>query len=142
MPKIELHAHLFGCIRQSTFLEFLSEDQKNTFLEFKNEKSYSKAFGVFSLINKVVCNLEILKRITIEMMEDFEQQNCIYLEIRSTLKNFEEKGKLAYLQVILTQILKKNQEKGMKVRFLLSINRENPYVESNEAFEAYQGLDV
>ena len=45
-------------------------------------------FRVFDLIHKVVNSLEIIKRITREMIIDFEEQNVIYLEIRTTPKVF------------------------------------------------------
>ncbi len=46
----------------------------------------SHAFKIFDLIHKCVNSLDIVKRITREMIADFSSQNCAYLEIRTTPK--------------------------------------------------------
>ena len=73
MGKIELHAHLSGCIRAETFLELCEKnkiDIEN--IDFYN-MTFDMAFKVFSIINKIVSNLDILGRLVREMIEDYRK---------------------------------------------------------------------
>ena len=89
LPKVvnfiqELHAHLNGCVRRETLIEFLQEKGKE--YEFPNAKNIADAFHIFSLVHSVITTPEKLLRILLETLEDFEKQNCVYLELRTTPK--------------------------------------------------------
>ena len=110
LPKIELHAHLNGCIRESTLLElanernvtlssllhdikeechFTAEEKRNENEQTKVNKkrrSLLECFEIFAEIGKCVTDLDALKRIVREALEDFARENVIYLELRSTPK--------------------------------------------------------
>lgn len=108
MPKVELHAHLNGCIRESTLLELAKErnvtlspllhelQYQSTSTSSSQEKDVKKVnlkhrslqdcFEIFTEISKCVTDLNALKRITQESLHDFSKQNVAYLELRSTPK--------------------------------------------------------
>uniref|UniRef100_A0A7S4WC74 Adenosine deaminase domain-containing protein n=2 Tax=Ditylum brightwellii TaxID=49249 RepID=A0A7S4WC74_9STRA len=130
-PKVELHAHLNGSIREETLLDLARErgvtlssklhgilppnenkddDEKNRRCDSQNAKElgfnencrrlrHSRAsffnskprslldcFEIFAEIPKCVDDLDALRRITREAMEDFASENVAYLELRSTPK--------------------------------------------------------
>ena len=57
--KVELHAHLSGCLRRSTLLEFLNEKDDS----FLNDSSLEGCFRIFAKINSINLTSDILKRI-------------------------------------------------------------------------------
>jgi adenosine deaminase len=179
VPKIELHAHLNGCIRESTLLELAeernvtlsplhhdlqrkdeNEDQyppestvvaaatsecivKEQVVDINNNKvnkkqrSLQQCFEIFAEISKCVTDLNALKRITEEALEDFAHQNVAYLELRSTpkelyhdIKHEKKATKKDYVDTILQAM--ENFENGEKMksahsimipRFIISVNR-------------------
>ncbi|KAL3820685.1 hypothetical protein ACJIZ3_006590 [Penstemon smallii] len=114
MPKIELHAHLNGSIRDSTLLELAKElGEKGTivFSEVehvlsKNDRSLVEVFKLFDLIHNVTTDHKTVTRITKEVIEDFAADNVVYLELRTTPKRNDSKGmsKRSYLEAVLEGI--------------------------------------
>lgn len=110
LPKIELHAHLNGCIRESTLLQLASQRdvtlssllhdlQKETHCSEeekhdeshedkinKKRRSLTECFEIFAEIGKCVTDLGALRRIAQEALEDFANEGVVYLELRSTPK--------------------------------------------------------
>ncbi|KAL3790056.1 hypothetical protein ACHAWO_004813 [Cyclotella atomus] len=139
LPKIELHAHLNGSIRESTLVELARErsvslpakllqheaehhDADRDALFFNTKpRSLEECFEIFSYIPKCVDDVAALKRITREVLEDFANDNVVYLELRTGPKVLlmdhcaPEMGscsKKQYLQTILSIMsLFENQEK-------------------------------
>ncbi len=110
IPKVELHAHLNGCIRELTLLELardrnvtlssllhdLQKECHATTEEKINEiekdtvnnkrRSLLECFEIFSEIANCVTDLVALRRIAREACEDFAIEGVAYLELRSTPK--------------------------------------------------------
>ena len=171
LPKIELHAHLNGCIRESTLLQLAT--QRNVTLSSllhdlqeethfsgeekcsesaedkinKKRRSLLECFDIFVEIGKCVTDLEALRRIAEEALEDFAKEGVAYLELRSTPKILlnvmggRECTKREYVETILN-VMQKFEEKElkryerdvnagkeggvrlpMKSRYIVSINR-------------------
>lgn len=111
MPKIELHAHLNGSVRNSTLLELAGElgkrgtvvfpDVENVIL--KNDRSLREVFKMFDLIHVVTTDHKTVTRITKEVIEDFASENVVYLELRTTPKRNDSKGmsKRSYMEAVL-----------------------------------------
>ncbi|KAL2495359.1 adenosine/AMP deaminase family protein [Forsythia ovata] len=111
MPKIELHAHLNGSIRNSTLLELAGglgkggtvvfSDVENVIL--KNDRSLPEVFKLFDLIHVVTTDHKTVTRITKEVIEDFASENVVYLELRTTPKRNDSKGmsKRSYMEAVL-----------------------------------------
>eukprot|EP00850_Spirogloea_muscicola_P001660 SM000006S19425 [mRNA] locus=s6:588855:599099:- [translate_table: standard] len=108
LPKIELHAHLNGSIRDSTIRDlasrcpepFAADAHK---LTKRGDRSLAECFKLFDLIHKLTTNHEIITRIAQEVVEDFAADNVIYLEIRTTPKSSPERQitKKSYIEAVL-----------------------------------------
>lgn len=101
LPKVELHAHLNGSIRQHTLVELANErsvtlpaifllheaehhdpDREALFFNTK-PRSLQECFDIFALIPKCVNDLTALRRITHEVLEDSANDNTAYIELRT-----------------------------------------------------------
>lgn len=154
MPKVELHAHLNGCIRESTLLDLanqrnvrlspllheLQKSEKNTRNGGDNisrvntkQRSLQECFEIFSEISRCVTDLKALRRIAQEALQDFAEQNVVYLELRSTPKVLyhdsskkQKATKKDYVDTIL-KVFEEYEESHcttpMIPRFIISINR-------------------
>ncbi|XP_059661932.1 N6-mAMP deaminase [Cornus florida] len=111
MPKVELHAHLNGSIRDSTLFELgrvLGEKGTINFSEvehviLKNDRSLHEVFKLFDLIHIVTTDHKTVTRITKEVVEDFAAENVVYLELRTTPKRNDSIGmsKRSYMEAVL-----------------------------------------
>lgn len=91
-------------------------------------------FQIFSLVHRVIKDQKRLKRIVQETLEDFESNNCVYLELRTTPKPLQDLTKVEYIQTIENVI---REYKGkMKTRLLVSINR------AQSLEEAWENLQI
>jgi len=131
IPKIELHAHLNGCIRSSTFRQLLSSPTDQLRLDtldenFSHGDTHSRmanVFEKFALLRSCVTNLEDIRRITRETLEDYINDNVMYVELRTRPRSFDN-GKISssnYIEAIL-EIMKEYEEKICS-RLILSIDR-------------------
>ncbi|XP_024528011.1 adenosine deaminase-like protein [Selaginella moellendorffii] len=143
LPKIELHAHPNGSIRDSTLLELAQEhDQRGTISSYPNvreiilkeDRSLQECFKLFDVIHVLTTDHSFITRITKEVIEDFAAENVVYLELRTTPKSNVLTGmtKRSYVEAVLAGITKANlvlcenhqlHAHGIQVRLLLSIDR-------------------
>ncbi|XP_078447735.1 adenosine/AMP deaminase family protein [Wolffia australiana] len=111
LPKIELHAHLNGSIRNSTLLELARDLGEKGIIVFEDVahiitnsgRSLSECFMLFDLFHVIATDHDTVTRITKEVVEDFASENVVYLELRTTPKNNESKGmtKRSYMKAVL-----------------------------------------
>jgi len=151
LPKVELHAHLNGCIRPSTLCELANSssdsvdgddaiimDLIRSLGTVDNEKSLKqllqRGFKLFDMIHKVTHTLESIERITIETIEDCAADNVKYLEIRTTPRHIPDTPmtKRSYVETVLSAIKNTSPKHDIIVGLLLSINRKES---SEEAME-------
>ena len=173
IPKTELHAHVNGCIREETLLELASERNitlsshlhpdkvKNssssmTLIERMHihsitangkRRSLSDCFEIFDEIHRCVNDVNALRRITREALEDFALENVVYLELRSTPRclsrckknnNALNCDKRGYIQAILDEfkVFEKRNKCTTKIalipRLLVSIDRSASLEEAME----------
>ncbi|XP_072960309.1 N6-mAMP deaminase isoform X1 [Typha angustifolia] len=111
LPKIELHAHLNGSIRDSTLLELAKrlgekgvivfEDVEHIIMKYG--RSLPECFQLFDLFHILATDHETVTRITKEVIEDFAAENVVYLELRTTPKKNEAKGmtKRSYMKAVI-----------------------------------------
>lgn len=114
LPKVEVHAHLNGSVRDATIRELAEKKfgwdatilKDAHQLTDKGSRSLSECFQLFDLIHKLTTDHETITRITEEVIEDFANDNVRYLEIRTTPKNNPEIGmtKNSYLEAVLQGI--------------------------------------
>ncbi|GMH05323.1 hypothetical protein Nepgr_007163 [Nepenthes gracilis] len=111
MPKVELHAHLNGSIRDSTLLELgkaLGEKGIIVFSDvehviLKEDRSLTEVFKLFDLIHILTTDHKTVTRITKEVVEDFASDNVVYLELRTTPKRNDAIGmsKRSYMDAVI-----------------------------------------
>lgn len=111
MPKVELHAHLNGSIRDSTLMELARELGNRGLVHFpdvervilKHDRALTEVFKMFDLIHILTTDHETVTRITKEVIEDFAAENVVYLELRTTPKKNVSKGmnKKSYMEAVL-----------------------------------------
>ena len=132
IPKIELHAHIGGSIRNSTLVELIanSNNQQN-YPELQvlkgDQRSLSQCFQLFDAVHDLVSSIAILKRITKECIQDFAMENCIYLELRTTPRHdIPNVTAQQYVNAVVETIRACQLEEiteNITVRLLLSISR-------------------
>ncbi|XP_020210358.1 adenosine deaminase-like protein [Cajanus cajan] len=111
MPKVELHAHLNGSIRDSTLLELtkglsrkgvINSSEMEHIIK-KYNRSLNEVFKLFDLIHILTTDHNTVTRITKEVIEDFASENVVYLELRTTPKKNDSVGmsKRSYVEAVL-----------------------------------------
>eukprot|EP00501_MAST-03F_sp_TOSAG23-6_P001615 GSMAST32.ASY1.ANO1.1682.1 assembled CDS len=141
IPKIELHAHLHGSIRDSTLIDLMKNlnYSKKKISEFPlhGERSISECFEVFALIHKLVLDAETVARITREVLEDFAADNVKYVELRSTPRVVEQHGltKRLYVKTVVDTLKHCEEMLGIRARLILSINRKETLKDAFETLE-------
>jgi len=107
VPKIELHAHLSGSIRESTLRELAAA--KNILtpelerILINNNRDLSACFAVFDLIHNCITDEEALRRVIWETLDDFKSRGVCYLELRTTPRPLPDDGTTleGYVNVVL-----------------------------------------
>mmetsp|Transcript_33534 Transcript_33534/g.51541 ORF Transcript_33534/g.51541 Transcript_33534/m.51541 type:complete len:192 (-) Transcript_33534:452-1027(-) len=124
LPKIELHCHIGGSVRPQTFMDMVMKRNVNIdHIDFYNI-NLKTAFEIFEISSKLIDNSEVLKRVTCEIIEDYSKQNCRYLELRSTPKEFGEETRENYILTIVDAIEEMAPKiPTLKVKYIASVNR-------------------
>lgn len=93
-PKVELHRHIEGSMRISTFLDLARQAKLDLpdwslvgargLIELREEElhAFSGFLRAFSWLRKVLCTKEALTRVTYEAIADAAAENIRYLELR------------------------------------------------------------
>jgi len=124
LPKVELHAHLHGSIRMSTVLELAAE--RNIKVETSAKLSLEQCFKLFGSVHAVISTIDIVKRITLEVIADYMAENTIYLELRTTPRGLADgTTREQYVETLVNLIEQHNIRFGevMLVKLILSIDR-------------------
>jgi len=133
LPKIELHAHLHGSVRLSTLVE-LAKQQRIAMDHIDTKQvNLEVGFQLFDIVHKVICNVEILRRMFAEVVHDYMTENTIYLELRSTPRALAD-GTTAeqYVEELVVMTAQHNEAHGdkMLIRLILSIDRGKPFTQA------------
>ena len=137
IPKVELHAHIGGCIRPQTFMNLAVERDINCeHIDFYNV-DIKMAFEIFKVTDKLMVDCQTLDRVTREIVEDYSKHNCRYLELRSTPKVV---GKIpdreTYIETVVNALVTAESECNMiKTGYLISINRSQPVEIAREVID-------
>jgi len=142
LPKVELHAHLNGSISDLCLLDLLEKKKienfhtASTVIRKGDQRSMEECFDIFSILHELVDDVESLKAVTNCVLNEFMNDNVVYLELRSTPRANPKKNltKRLYIETILDCIKNhnyKHQDK-MVVRFLPSVDRSKPIAEAWE----------
>ena len=125
LPKVELHAHLNGCVRDSTLMELAvrrageagapGADPSSagpTAAELREmlrkpdgtgPRPLARCFDLFGAIHHLCTDHDTLRRIAAEAVMDFARDGVVYLELRTTPKDLPARGvtKESYCEAVL-----------------------------------------
>ncbi|TYZ67443.1 hypothetical protein PybrP1_011001 [[Pythium] brassicae (nom. inval.)] len=140
LPKIELHAHIHGSIRPATLEQLLRDDARANGSAAPRTlpatRTLDACFEMFGLIHEVVVSRAVLRRITVEAVEDFARAGVKYLELRSTPRALERDGasRADYVAEVVAALEEchARADLDIRVRLLLSINRNQPLAVAEE----------
>lgn len=143
MPKVELHAHLHGCIRDETLADLLRGEktvEKGAADRVlgrplggphgfkRGERTLSECFRVFDLIHRAVHTRAAVERVAREAVRDFWADGVVYLELRSTPRELDggRVSRRGYVEAVARAAADEARRVSggrMAVRLLLSVNR-------------------
>ncbi|KAL0478920.1 hypothetical protein AKO1_007819 [Acrasis kona] len=155
MPKIELHAHIGGSIRESTIIELINKKNKDPEaikqildscrIDPKQSKevgrrNLNECFKMFEVIHDLTStDVTVMTRITKETIEDYADDNVIYLELRTTPRAIGQNGsKYDYVTHVIKGIedyYQSHPDSPIIVRLLLTIDRQKSLQEAKENIE-------
>ncbi|MGB7340468.1 MAG: adenosine deaminase [Phototrophicaceae bacterium] len=154
MPKIELHRHLEGSLRLQTLVEIgeavgieMPEYDVEAIRPFvqmmPDEQRSAKHFlSKFMTLRQFYRSVEIIERITYEIVEDAANDNIKYMELRFTPKALCNITQLKLEEVVplvcnIGNIAAKDF--GIEIRYIVSMNRHEPVELGEHVLRA--GLD-
>ena len=142
LPKIDLRVVLPGSIRKTTLIELSSPEEQTEI-----EKCFSKIepdtpFKFFQICSKVFKDIQTIKRVTKEILEDYKKHNVIYLELVSNL--FDKPNvftKEEFLLAVLEEMKIANESsEKFNSRFIISLNARSDISESEDILKIYNAL--
>eukprot|EP00923_Selenidium_pygospionis_P031589 GHVN01055944.1.p1 GENE.GHVN01055944.1~~GHVN01055944.1.p1 ORF type:complete len:110 (+),score=0.22 GHVN01055944.1:63-392(+) len=94
LPKVELHAHLFGCISRATLLELAERDiMSETEISLLPATDLESCFKYFDQVYSIIRTGHRVERVMKEVFLNFAQDNVKYLELRTvTFQKSNEQG--------------------------------------------------
>ncbi|KAJ7385324.1 hypothetical protein OS493_016400 [Desmophyllum pertusum] len=139
IPKIELHAHINGSISTETIEKLIKRksnhvnheslvSQWQTTIQKGDTRDLDECLNMFGIIYQLVDDTDTVFLVTKSVIEDFEQDNVRYLELRSTPRANTETGmtKQSYIEAVLAAIEEaKKTAPDIIVRFILAISRKH-----------------
>ncbi|KAJ8924489.1 hypothetical protein NQ315_007286 [Exocentrus adspersus] len=141
LPKVELHAHLIngsvdpvtlqelGCM-ETSILDYI----KLASLSNNTSRALDECFDLFRIAHNATNTPQAVHLATRRVIEDFDKDNVIYLELRTTPRAEQGMTKQEYVEAIVTAI--KEYQGDVLVKLILSINR------SHDAKACQDSLDV
>lgn len=109
------------------------------------KRTLPECFALFDLIHSITTTHAAIQRIVTEVIEDFEADGCVYLELRTTPKARPECSmtKRSYMHAVMSGIADFYENKGsctggepsIDVQLLLSINRSESSIEAMDTVE-------
>ncbi|XP_074737028.1 N6-Methyl-AMP deaminase isoform X2 [Strix uralensis] len=132
LPKVELHAHLNGCISSATMKKLMAQkpylqiQNGMTVIDKGKKRTLDECFQMFQIIYQITTRTEDILLITKDIIKEFAADGVKYLELRSTPREEKSTGmtKRMYVETVLEGI-KQCKEEGLDidVRLLIAINR-------------------
>ncbi|KAI3390070.1 hypothetical protein SNEBB_008917 [Seison nebaliae] len=138
---IELHSHLHGSASLSLIQTLIKERlQSNNLIEEKKCKfenflrklckftnreklNLSDCFDYFDVIHDCIDTKDALSRIVNDVLTNYQSNDCIYLELRTTPRIFDGLTELDYIRHICKEIDSFKIKENFFVRLIISIDR-------------------
>lgn len=155
-PKIELHRHLEGAIRLTTLIDVAREydiplpaahaDALRPYVQItdSDEASAEVFLSKFDVLRRFYTSMEIIRRITIEAIEDAARDNVTYMELRFTPHALTRQNNDSYRSAILT-VCEATAEAArahtIDVRLIVSVNRHESVTIAHRVLDAVLALN-
>ncbi|XP_055601502.1 adenosine deaminase-like protein [Uranotaenia lowii] len=152
LPKIELHAHLNGSLSNRTLQELRKlkygtnengspEDSGFYRIDHGHSMDLRSCFQKFKYAHDLTDQPDLLAYATQAVIEDFANDQVIYLELRTSPKANQGMSKHDYLLTVLQTIRKvKDTIPSITVKLLPSIDRSKGIAEANETIDLVLSL--
>jgi adenosine deaminase len=108
----ELHAHLNGSLSDETLSKLVNlrrqtqPDYENpSLINFTKFRSLSECFDVFRIAHDLVDSVDAVKLAARCVIQEFADDNVVYLELRSTPRASATMTKAEYLQAVVDTIM-------------------------------------
>ena len=155
LPKVELHRHLEGSVRFSTFVELarevrldLSTSELRRQTSMRGEKpGFRRFLSKFALFRGLYPSREWIERVAFEAVEDARREGVIYLELRFSPTHFGRRMK-AQGEDVADWVARGARRAGIDVRFVATFGRDfgprgnEPTSRAVEGTNVFSGLDL
>ncbi|XP_028525005.2 adenosine deaminase-like protein isoform X1 [Apis cerana] len=149
LPKLELHAHLNGSLSTDTLKQLYKMQNselgnyEDVFMDTKDFSSLDECFKVFDIVHSLTVTPEAIFHATYNTIKEFQDDNVIYLELRSTPRAIPEKmSKQEYIEAIIKAFelfcnyrVCKIDFPNILLKLLISVNRKQGYKAAQENIE-------
>ncbi len=131
LPKLDLHAHLSTSIRFSTLRQLSSTARMSTLI---NAEQLRKSGKWLDVVHQVVTNKQTLRRVVVEVLQDYLAESTIYLELRFTPRKLTDGSAWDFVKTVVDVVETHNKAHGdkMLVKLLLSIDRSRRFADAFE----------
>jgi adenosine deaminase len=151
LPKIELHRHFEGSVRLATLADvarkyrlavpdYDAETLRPFVQVMPNDPRTSDVFlSKFHVLRQFFCSLEVIERISYEIIEDAAADNIRYMELRFTpraLCSVMECSMHSVMPIVCATVEQAARDYGIHVRLIVSMNRHEPAELGEEALRA------
>ncbi|XP_050294583.1 adenosine deaminase-like protein isoform X2 [Anthonomus grandis grandis] len=137
LPKIELHAHLNGSLSRSTLKALGCLD--NTIGTYQTvETNLDDVFSLFQVAHKATRTIDNLLYATRKVIEEFADDNVIYLELRTTPRSEEGMSTEEYIETVVKAVRSVGSGKIL-VKLLLSLDRRRSMEKQEEVLDLIIG---
>lgn len=155
LPKIDLHRHLEGSVRFTTFLELARETgialprpELRRRTTMKGEKpGFSRFLSKFELYRGLYPSRDWIERVAFEAVEDARRDGVIYLELRFSPTHFGRRMK-APGEDVAEWVARGARRAGIPVSFIATFGRDftlrenRPTARAAEGTSVFSGLDL
>ncbi|XP_076620173.1 adenosine deaminase-like protein [Colletes latitarsis] len=140
LPKLELHAHLNGSLSTDTLKQLYkmqnpdSEDGEDIVMNIEKFSSFGECFAVFEVAHSLTVTPQAVFHATYNVIKEFNAENVIYLELRSTPRAvYGKMSKQEYIEAIISAFqICKTDFPDIIVKLLISVNRKQGYKAAKE----------
>ena len=143
LPKIDLRVVLPGSIRKTTLIELSSKEEQQQL-----EKCFSKIdpetpFIFSDLCSNIFKDINTVKRLTKEVLEDWKKHNVIYMELITNLYSKKDKfTKEEFLLAVLEEINEANNlSEKFNSRLVISLDKKSNISDYEEILKIYNNIE-
>ncbi|XP_056636404.1 adenosine deaminase-like protein isoform X2 [Diorhabda sublineata] len=138
LPKVELHAHLNGSLNPEILKDLscndnaISEYQKFSNITDKTTCTLDECFKLFDIAYQATKTKENVYLATKSVIKDFDTENTVYLELRTTPRKEQNMTKEEYVEAVIRAIENCKDICNVLVKLILSINRRHDKLDSKD----------